>query len=188
MATSPVDPPSKDLVLRFFKHPRNFCLCWHWKWLFCDLGFNAGYIFVGWALMWDILQVWGCRRVRIGGISSSNCGKRLDIKLEISIYICAHICICICICARLHIWVVRMFKNGFIAWSAWADWGNTDTWRLAILHPMLSATSIRSLCTPSLCTPHGLHVHQMIFMYTTWYLCTPHGLYVHHIICMYTIQ
>ena len=49
---------------------------------------------------------------------SSNCGKRLDIKLEISIYICAHICICICICARLHIWVVRMFKNGFIAWSA----------------------------------------------------------------------
>ena len=84
--------------------------------------------------------------------------------------------------ARVCIWLARMLENGFIAWSAWADWGNTDTWRLAILHPMLSATSIRSLCTPSLCTPHGLHVHHMIFMYTTWSLCTPHDLYVHHTI------
>ena len=25
--SSPVDPPPKDPVLRFFKHPRNFCLC-----------------------------------------------------------------------------------------------------------------------------------------------------------------
>ena len=138
--------------------------------------------------MWDILQVWGCRRVRIGGISSSNCGKRLDVKLEISIYICAHICICICICARLHIWVVRMFKNGFIAWSAWADWGNTDTWRLAILHPMLSATSIRSLCTPSLCTPNGLYVHHMVYMYTTWSLCTPYDNKDQHIPCLHLLH
>ena len=30
------------------------------------------------------------------------------------------------------IWLARMLENGFIAWSAWADWGNTDTWCLAI--------------------------------------------------------